>query len=172
MSVRPRIRKNHLSLPQPTANSYELHLTETTNKRQKRGEVPRVVLGNGVILSQNPALPRLPGQVGLQGDRPVDFEDIDRAGEEYEMPVNLFTEAHVDIPDFLSPSKHRSKRLKQWQTWTTVVLPLAVLPYLELLRQTRSLRDDAPINLEGQQCECCLRSRKLTLWVVRFSSKF
>ncbi|KAE9384670.1 hypothetical protein BT96DRAFT_950393 [Gymnopus androsaceus JB14] len=130
----------------PTPMNFIRQKQPTNDESEERCHA--MVLGNGVILSQNPALPRLPGQVGLQGNRPVDFEDIDRAGEEYEMPVNLFTEAHVDIPDFLSPSKHRSKRLKQWQTWTTVVLPLAVLPYLELLRQTRSLRDDAPINLE------------------------
>ncbi|KAE9384417.1 hypothetical protein BT96DRAFT_960902 [Gymnopus androsaceus JB14] len=43
------------------------------------------------------------------------------------------------------------------------------MPVVPLLRQTRSLRDEATINVEGQQCACCLRTRKLTLWVIRFS---
>lgn len=173
MSVRPRIKKHQTHVPRPTAQAYQLRPTEpssATNKRLKQREEPRLVLPNGIVLTQNIALPRVPGQVGIQGDRPVDLENVAFAAEEHEMAMGPVTEGHVDIADFPSPSKHRTKRLKQWQTWTTAILPMAIAPYLELLRRTRSMRNEVTINVDGEQCACCLRKRKLMIWVIRFSS--
>lgn len=172
MSVRPHSKKHQPYLPWPTAQAYQFRPTEpsSTNKRQKQGEEPRLVLPNGVILTQNIALPRLPGQVGIQGDRPVDLENVAFAEEENEMAIRPVTDGHVDIADFPSPSKHRAKRLKQWQTWTTEILPMAIAPYLEFLRRTRSMRNEATINVADEQCACCSRTRRLMVWVIWFSS--
>lgn len=72
-SVRPRIRKRQQTLPAPTAASYRL-TPLSTRQTQRSGSVQQalVFLPNGKRLTQNPALPRLPGQVGLRGDRPVE----------------------------------------------------------------------------------------------------
>ncbi|KAJ3792094.1 hypothetical protein GGU11DRAFT_865191 [Lentinula aff. detonsa] len=49
------------------------------------------------------------------------------------------------------------------------VLPSVISPYLELQHRTQSLRDEAGIHVVEQACECCRTSRKLNIWVIRFS---
>ena len=172
MSVRPRLKKSQRALPTPTVDSYRLTPVATSAtgnaRRQKQGAL--VLLPNGVTLTQNPALPRLPGQFGLRGDRPVNLEDFASAAEESERPVTPLEGGFIDATELLSPSKHHSKRLRQWERWTTEILPLSVPAYLELQRSTEFLRKEAVVNVQGQACQCCLSPRKLTVWVIRFSS--
>ena len=169
MSVRPRLKKTPSLLPRPTATSYQL-MPVNSRSNQRRNAL--VVLSNGVELTQNPALPRLPGQIGLRGDCPIAWEDIDRVGPESRLPVAPSMESMIfGGPDIPSPSKHRAKRLKQWERWTTEILPELIQPYLELQRKTQSLREDATLDLVSHACECCASLRKLSISVIRFSSE-
>lgn len=173
MSVRPRLKKHQKALPTPNVGSYRLTPASTSStQRSRRQQQHRalVLLPNGVKLTQNPALPRLPGQVGLHGDRPVDLQDFTSAAKESERPTTPPEGGYFDATEFISPSKHRTKRLRQWERWTTEILPLSIPAYLELQRSTQSLRKDAPINVQEQPCQCCLSPRKLMVLVIRFSS--
>lgn len=176
MSVRPRLKKYQKTHPVTTAASYRLTPVATSATRSTRRREPGALLlmPNGVRLTQNPALPRLPGQVGLRGDRPVDIEDFASFAQEKEKPVSPSENGYFDSVDSLppSPSKHRLKRLRQWERWTTEILPTSVPAYLELQRSTELLRKEATVDVQGQACRCCLSPRKLTVWVIRFSSAF
>ncbi|KAF9060551.1 hypothetical protein BDP27DRAFT_1169169, partial [Rhodocollybia butyracea] len=61
------------------------------------------------------------------------------------------------------------KQLKQWERWTSEIIPLLIPTYIELQCQTHSLRDEAATNLEMRKCECCQSTQKLSIWVYRFS---
>lgn len=171
MSARPRLKKKRAVVPTPTTASYRL-VPVTPGKGRKRANEVRVLLPNGVTMTQHRALPRLPGQVGFQGDLPVSLEDIHRAVEESQMPVTPYDDGFViDVADLVSPSKHRAKRQRQWECWTTEILPLVLPHYLEFQRRTQSLRDGVLLNVERDSCNCCLSSRKLTICVIRFNSE-
>lgn len=173
MSTRPRLKKRRNALPIPTVASYRLMPATSAIRRNRISDV-RVVLPNGVTMTQNRGLPRLPGQVGFRGDLPVTLDNVSRAAEEENRttlgPLDSFESGWVGLPDIPSPSKHRAKRRKQWECWTTEILPLILPHYLEFQRKTRSLRDKVSLDMRGQSCACCQTSRKLTIWVIRFSS--
>ncbi|KAJ3825201.1 hypothetical protein F5880DRAFT_1478695 [Lentinula raphanica] len=171
MSVRPRINRNRKRQPTLTASSYRLTAVapSATGSRTPKNET-RIIFPNGVTLKQKNTLPRLPGQVGFRGDRPVNQEDLDRAAEENNLPIAALPESgFIDVPDLSSPSKHRNKRLKQWERWTYEILPLITPHYLNFQHRTHSLRDETELCVEPHSCECCQTSRKLKIWVVRFS---
>lgn len=112
--------------------------------------------------------------MGFRGDLPVTLETVSRAAEEETRatlgPFDSFKSGLVGVQDIPSPSKHRAKRQKQWECWTTEILPLILPHYLEFQRKTRSLHDKVLLDVRGQNCACCQTSRKLTIWVIRFSS--
>lgn len=176
MSIRPRLKKYQKTRPVTTATSYRLTPVATSATRSTRRREPEALLlmPNGVKFTQNPALPQLPGQVGLRGDRPVDIEDFASFTQERERPVSPPENGYFDSVDLapLSPSKHRLKRLRQWERWTTEILPKSVPAYLELQRSTELLRKEAMVDVQGQACRCCPSPRKLKIWVIRFSSAF
>lgn len=86
MSARPRLKKTRVVVPPLTAASYRL-LPITPGKGRKRRNEVRVLLPNGIAMTQQRALPRLPGQVGFQGDRSVSLEDLHRAAEDSQLPM-------------------------------------------------------------------------------------
>lgn len=55
----------------------------------------------GVTLTQKPGLLRIPGQVGVRGDRPITEEDIARAGTTGSAPLaaSLDGESYVFTPE-------------------------------------------------------------------------
>lgn len=170
MSARPRLKKQRTVVPTPTTSLYRL-VPITPGKHSKRANGVRVLLPNGVVMTQRGALPRLPGQVGFRGDLPVSLEDLQRAAEESQLPVAPYEDGFVvDVADLVSPSKHRAKRRRQWECWTTEILPLVLPHYLDFQRRTRSLRDEVLLDVERDSCACCRSSRKLTIWVIRFTS--
>lgn len=176
MSIRPRISKQRKTLPTPTAASYRLTpvvTSATTRRSHQQTNHARIIFPNGIAFTQNSSIPRLPRQVGLRSDRPIDPTNFPRASEDNQIPPPSPTETgFINVPELTSPSKHRTKRLKQWERWTTEVLPSVVSPYLELQHRTQSLRDEAGVHVVEQACECCRTSRKLNIWVIRFSSAF
>lgn len=172
MSARPRLKKTRVVVPPLTAASYRL-LPITPGKGRKRRNEVRVLLPNGIAMTQRRALPRLPGQVGFQGDRSVSLEDLHRAAEDSQLPMAPCEDGDgfvVDVADLASPSKHCAKRRRQWECWTTEILPLILPHYLEFQRKTRSLRDEVLLDVQRDSCGCCQSSRKLTIWVIRFAS--
>ena len=171
MTSCPRLKKTTPSAPHISAASYRLSET-VTGKRLASNAIPRVVLPNGRSLTQNPSLPRIPGQSGLHADRPVDLDVISAGNTPQDMPSGPPAEGYFNAPDIPSPSKHRSKHLKQWQTRTEIVLPQLLQPYLEFQCKLRSLRDAILPYVETEGCRCCQHPRKLTIVVIRFSSTF
>ncbi|KAE9405467.1 hypothetical protein BT96DRAFT_988503 [Gymnopus androsaceus JB14] len=134
MSVHPCLKKSQRALPTPTVDSYRLTPVATSATgnacRQKQGAL--VLLPNG--------------QVGLRGDHPVNLEDFASAAEESKRAVMPLEGGFFDTTELLSPSKHCSKRLWQWEHWTMEILPLSVPAYLELQRSTEFLQKEAAVN--------------------------
>jgi hypothetical protein len=173
MPIRPKLKKVVIPLPAPSAQSYRLRpIQNPTARRRKKPDVPLVVLPNGEMLTQTPGLPRLPGQVGFTGNRPVTLDDIIHAGDVPNVaPVNeLAQETYHDDSGLHSPSKHRLKRMKQSHVWNSEVIPSLVNTFLELQRKTLSLRNEPFLAVEKTRCQCCPQSRLLRISVVRFTS--
>ena len=57
------------------------------------------------------------------------------------------------IPPPRNISKNRQKKEAQWRVWEYDMIPRLVEPYLRLMRETKSLRDD-PIVPEHPSCTC------------------
>lgn len=143
MSPQPHLKKRITVVPMPTIASYRLVPT-LPGKGRKRVNKMRVVLPNGVTMTQGPALPWLPGQVGFRGDCPVSLEDLQRAAEESQLPViPMEGELVFNVADFILPLKHCVKCQRQWERWMTEIIPLVLPHYLEYQRKTWSLRDEA-----------------------------
>ena len=157
----PLTYKPHPGPPRPH------HLTKPS------GIQPLVYLTLGETRTQQPCLPRLPGQVGFAGDRPQDGElrpapvpdDVDDNLPHMFGPVDPDIGTVDDVP---VTTRHCRKRANQTARWTTEVIPRLILPYMEYMHQTLSLRNQGddlrPI------CVCNQRSRSLEITVVRFSS--
>ena len=157
MSLRPRLKKTQTLSSRPTAASYQL--TPITLQSQHHRNA-LVVLPNSIELTQNSALPPLPGQIGLCRDGPVARDDLDCVEADSAPPVIPFTEPEVfGGTDVQSPSKHRVKCLEQWEQWTTEILPELILPFLELQCKTHTFCKDAPLDLVSQACNAALVSR-------------
>lgn len=171
MSTHPCLKKRTTVISTPTVASYRL-IPTLPRKGHKWADEVRVMLPNGIAMTQQPSLPRLPGQVGFRGDLPVSLEDIHHAAEEEHLPVPPFDGGViVDVADLISPSKYCGKRQRQWECWTTEILPLILSPYLEFQPKTRSLRGEVLLDIKRDCCDCCHNSRKLTIWVICFTSK-
>lgn len=66
--------------------------------------------------------------------------------------------------------KQQDKKRRQWQKWSENVIPAMLKPYLQLLRETESLRS---LNLvrNQQQCLGCSGGRMLDVSCIFFESK-
>jgi len=155
----PLVHKPHPGPPRPH------HLTKPS------GIQPLVYLALGETLAQEPCLPRLPGQVGFVGDRPQDGElhpaPVPDDADDY-LP-HMFRPVVGDIgtvDDVPVPTRHRRKRANQTARWTAEVIPRLILPYMEYMHQTLSLRNQG----EDLQpiCVCNQRGRSLNIAVVQF----
>ncbi|KAL0566289.1 hypothetical protein V5O48_015730 [Marasmius crinis-equi] len=154
-----------------TAADYSLIPTKRPHQRSLR-DPPLVYLANGQALTQDPALPTKPGQIGVREPPLVDLPLIanptaravntNEANKDAEVVGALWSES----TDHWTP--HVSKRNKQAQRWTTTVLPRLILPYMELLWETDKLHLDS--NPKDWPCSCGGRGfRMLKIVVVRFA---
>lgn len=172
--IRPKLTKAAHSRPKLTTATYQLRrIKDPTTRRPRKADVPLVMLPNGVRLTQHPGLPRLPGQVGFAGERPVTEDEIARAADDNHL-TNVESLLHDELPlnelDLPGTSKHRQKRVKQSERWLTQVIPDLIQPYLQLQRKTQSLCEEPKLKLASERCSSCSQSRLLKIWVVRFTS--
>ncbi|KAK7456327.1 hypothetical protein VKT23_010574 [Stygiomarasmius scandens] len=145
------------------------------NPPTRRGPRPLVYLNGGRYLTQNPRLPRLRGQVGLNGDHPAEFEEEHPVTA---VPTAQETDINADSTPLepfgsetpVSPSKalYRRKKDRQWKRWLKEVIPSLVTPYMELLQRTDNLRLTAPLRL-ADRCSCNNGGRYLDIAVIRFT---
>ncbi|KAK7438106.1 hypothetical protein VKT23_018272 [Stygiomarasmius scandens] len=173
MTSRHRVSKS--KPPRVTAADYTPTLIDTsTNPLSRKGPRPLVHLSGGQYLVQNPNLPRLRGQVGLNGDHPAEFDTEDPIPA---APTTQHTDDNVEFimqeslnEVLVSPSKstHRKKKERQWKRWLKEVIPTLVNPYMEMLKETDDLREDASLHLTD--CCSCNGGRYLEVSVVRFNS--
>lgn len=77
-------------------------------------------------------------------------------------------DAHNDIAPLPEITPHHKKRQQQWQRWETEVIPSLIGPYIQLLHQTQSLRENAP-EVRYEPCTCGEKGRVLEIMIVRFS---
>jgi len=62
------------------------------------------------------------------------------------------------------------KKVQQWRKWSEDIIPALLEPYLELLRESESLRDvSGARNIEG--CKVCQGKQQLEVVCVYFESK-
>jgi len=170
--MRPRFSKEFRSSESPrkvykpqTGPSRPHHLTKPN------GIQPLVYLTHGETLIQEAGLPRLPGQVGFAGDRPQDGElraaPLPDDVENRLPPFDVFDgDLATNLRDMPVPTRHRRKKINQLAHWVNEVIPKLILPYMEYMHQTRSLRNQPDIS---QPVCMCQGGRSLEIAVVRFS---
>lgn len=171
--MRPRFLKKFRSAdsprkiyaPQP-GPSRPHHLTKPS------GIQPLVYLTHGETLIQQPNLPRLPGQVGFAGDRPQDGKlraaPVPDVVDEGLQHFDVFgDDLAPDLHDTPVASHHRRKRANQTARWANKVIPKLILPYMEYVHQTLSLRNQPDVS--RPICVCQEGGRSLQIAVVRFS---
>ncbi|KAK7441208.1 hypothetical protein VKT23_016689 [Stygiomarasmius scandens] len=135
MTSRRRTTKE--KAPKLSAAAYKpIVLDPVINPPTRRGPRPLVYLAEGRYLTQNPRLPRLHGQVGLNGDHPAEWEDEDLVTA---VPAAQHTDANLEsvpLEHFshetpISPSKtaHKRKKDRQWKRWLKEVIPSLIEPW-------------------------------------------
>jgi hypothetical protein len=129
---------------------------------------PEIYLANGRTLVQ-PHLPPLLGHVGF-----TEFSTCGRTHmvtrPEKDVEENLRSEPDLWEPDRTpppSPSKHGRKRVAQWQRWQTEVIPNLIPHYIDVLYESKSLRDLEKLVPQSTACNCVGHTRKIT--IIRFS---
>ncbi|KAJ7302004.1 hypothetical protein DFH08DRAFT_919019 [Mycena albidolilacea] len=89
---------------------------------------------------------------------------------EKDVEENLRSEPDLWEPDRTpppSPSKHGRKRVAQWQRWQTEVIPNLIPHYIDVLYESKSLRDLEKLVPQSTACNCMGHTRKIT--IIRFS---
>lgn len=67
-------------------------------------------------------------------------------------------------------SSHGQKKERQWIKWASVTIPALLEPYLSLLRQTDSLREEITPEVQSH-CKCSSSTRKIQVACVYFERK-
>ncbi|KAK7448906.1 hypothetical protein VKT23_013638 [Stygiomarasmius scandens] len=171
-----RYRTGKSKPPRLTAEDYVPALVDTSvNPLRRKGPRPLVHLSAGQYLVQNPNLPCLRGQVGLNGDHPAELDAEDPIPA---VPPTQHTDNDIEfsIPEHLGheaplpplKSINRKKKERQWKRWLKEVIPTLVEPYMELLQTTNNLREAAPLQL-ADRCSCN-GGRYVEVSVLRFNS--
>jgi hypothetical protein len=94
----------------------------------------------------------VPDEVDNCLPQPLDVFDGDLAPEFRDTPV---------------PTRHRRKKANQTARWASEVIPKLILPYMEYMHQTLSLRNQPDVS--WPICVCQEGGRSLEIAVVRFS---
>jgi hypothetical protein len=102
----------------------------------------------------------------------VMFEDSeDVLGSEDEEDLSSEDEEDLGSEDEKEESVQEvGKKARQWRKWSEDIIPALLEPYLELLRESESLRDvSGARNVEG--CKGCQDKQQLEVICVYFESK-
>jgi hypothetical protein len=71
----------------------------------------------------------------------------------------------------VNPAVSLKKKEKQWIKWEQEIIPLMLVPYLELLRVTESLRNMREVRAQPR-CSGCYGTRQLSVACIYFDSVF
>ncbi|KAK7434118.1 hypothetical protein VKT23_020366 [Stygiomarasmius scandens] len=172
MTTRHRTAKS--KPPNISAAAYRPTVFDPAHNPSRNPPRPLVFLSGGRYLTQNAQLPRIRGQVGLNGDSPAEFDkeevvtavpNTQHTDRDHEsVPLELHNEEVLFSP---SKSTHRAKRDRQWKRWLKEVIPSLVEPYMELLERTDNLRLTAGLQLSSR-CSCAF-GRYLSIAIIRFT---
>ncbi|KAK7459462.1 hypothetical protein VKT23_009445 [Stygiomarasmius scandens] len=174
MTSRHRTTKE--KAPKLSASAYKpIVLDPVINPPTRRGPRPLVYLSEGRYLTQNPRLPHLHGQVGLNGDHLAEFEDeelvtVVPAAQHTDADLESVPLEHCSYETPISPSKntHKKKKDRQWKRWLKEVILSLVEPYMDLLRRTDNLHLSASLQLRNR-CSCNTGGCYLDVAVIRFT---
>jgi len=100
-----------------------------------------------------------------EGGRIEDSAD----GEEEEEDI-IMSEAE-GMKDEAEARKRSGKKERQWKNWSEVIIPAMLEPYMELLRESESLRDLSGAR-NHQGCQGCGSGRCLEVICIYFESMF
>ncbi|KAG6816312.1 hypothetical protein H0H93_008191, partial [Arthromyces matolae] len=157
-----RLSKKRLSKDRPPTPSYTPHRGPRAHQvGTRKGRIPSLIfIPHGETLAQRSYLPDRPHSALPQ---PV---DDDNPLLDDDNP--LVDHGHVDhnVENVVS-SRHRRKRERQWANWHARI-PTLILPYLDLLHKSNSLRD-LPCVVDDD-CLCDEPKRPLKVIIVRFES--
>jgi len=73
--------------------------------------------------------------------------------------------------DDVQVERRAGKKARQWRNWNERIIPMLLEPYVELLRESNSLRDLSGVR-NSQGCKGCVEGRKLEVVCVYFESMF
>ncbi len=177
--------KQQVDGQEPATTDYSLvPLTKPNHHRAKQDLPPLVHLHGGPVMTQSFNLPSRPNQSGfVLGLR----RSIARRDNSPSKPSNSSAEppdnehdhdfGNIDHGVFSttawtpSRSRHRVRRESQWTTWLTKTIPSIRDSYLNLLCQTKSLRNYPPEPVK-HVCKCERAQRRaLAVTVVTFTGK-
>lgn len=87
-------------------------------------------------------------------------------------------QADVETSIFFSPVKpvaaersHGQKKQQQWEKWATQTIPALLAPYLSLLRETDSLRENIGQDTQSQ-CQCPINVRRIQVACIYFERMY
>jgi len=91
-------------------------------------------------------------------------DDLGREDEEEERDLGSEDEEEEGVQQV-------GKKVRQWRKWSEDIIPALLEPYLELLKESESLRDlSGARNIQG--CKGCQGKRQLEIVCVYFESKY
>jgi hypothetical protein len=122
---------------------------------------PLVYCANGQTLSQRLVRPLASRTDPSPQSSPV-RQKPDQASDEI-ITSDFFPSSNPPTPRSAPP-----KRSRQWQRWTTDIIPQLVPVYIQLIYKTNSLRDTAGLTVStAPSCNC--KTRRLEVAVVRMN---
>ncbi|KAJ7622490.1 hypothetical protein FB45DRAFT_1032157 [Roridomyces roridus] len=140
-------------------------------KKNANEPEPLVFYANGQTLSQRLQKPPQ-GQVGWRDARRQGGPQSSPTKRQY-ADVALASEDNYVTADYIpgQPAAQTSRAVKksnQWHRWTHEVIPALVPVFVDLMHQTKSLRDTAELRLQHSDCACAKRA--LYVAVVRLNA--
>ncbi|KAJ7612603.1 hypothetical protein FB45DRAFT_1036823 [Roridomyces roridus] len=130
-------------------------------KKNAKEPEPLVFYANGQTLSQRLQKPPQ-GQVGWRDARSRGGPQSSPTKRQY-ADVALASEDNYVTADYIpgQPAAQTSRAVKksnQWHRWTHEVIPALVPVFVDLMHQTKSLRDTAELRLQHSDCACAKRA--------------
>lgn len=126
------------------------------------GPETHLALPGRLALTQAPSLPS-----SVPSSPTTEDADLGAYGDDLD-------DVFLDQPDplLIIDGGHSHKAIRQWSTWTTQVIPSLVRPHLQLLRETKNLRNPVPVPNNLPACTCSSESRSLKIVVLHFDSRY
>jgi hypothetical protein len=181
MTSRMKFSKSRSKRATLSTGSYRPMITQGNTKAATKNAPsrPLVLLPHDVALTQDPSLPIIRGQKGFNGDHPTG----PAFGNKATVPGSFSIQNHDDGDNIMlfntgitataslapvAKSSHQ-KKAQQAEKWMVEVIPELILPYMDMLKESESLRQESPLKIDPP-CRC-VSTHELTVSVIRFNGE-